>query len=278
MVGSQVAGSTGAIALTQASSTHYYQRPGSGLVYDTTRTSLSGDAEKISFGKIGGGVVRFNTNFSRFSPGLEINDLGYLAEAGRDDAGTTSSRSISRRPAPSTARCTSTSARSNAWTAQGLSAAYMSTNSVYFNGDVQFKNSWWIHTGGDLNRWHTAYDDRKARGGPALRGHPFTDGYFGIEGDPRLSAIPSVNFSPLRWLGREVARLQHRAERPLPLLLEPRALARPAVLARRGLRELALEFHPLHAARSPTRWSPSRRSTRTRRARSSGSTPPSRRG
>ena len=33
------------------SSTHYFQRPGSGLAYDPTRTSLPGDAEKIAFSK-----------------------------------------------------------------------------------------------------------------------------------------------------------------------------------------------------------------------------------
>ena len=194
VVGSDVAGSPGAMAITQASSTHYFQRPGSGLVYDTTRTSLSGDAEKISFGKIGGGVVRFNTNFNRFGPGLEINDLGYLAEAGIMTWNNSFTLQYLQ-PGPFYRQMYIGVSEVNGWTTQGLNAAYMNNNAANLNWDVQFKNSWWIHVGGDRNRWHTAFDDRKARGGPALRGHPFTDGYFGIEGDPRLTAIPSINFS-----------------------------------------------------------------------------------
>ena len=79
---SQVAGTPQAIALTQANSTHYYQKPDDGQRYDTTRTSLGGDAERLTFEKING-RFQFQEAFIRYSPGFEVNDLGFLTEARR---------------------------------------------------------------------------------------------------------------------------------------------------------------------------------------------------
>jgi len=69
---SQVAGSAHAIAATQRDATHYYQRPdaGRGIRLDTTRTSLSGDAEGIQFGKVGGSHLLFQTNVEASLPGF----------------------------------------------------------------------------------------------------------------------------------------------------------------------------------------------------------------
>ena len=83
VAGTRVSGSAAAIAETQRSSVHYFQRPDDGSRYDTTRTSLAGDAEKISLGKVAGGILRFNASFTRFSPGFEINDVGFLPRADR---------------------------------------------------------------------------------------------------------------------------------------------------------------------------------------------------
>src|SRR3989442_1567319 len=78
---SRVAGSAQAIAATQRDAAHYYQRPDAGLPYDTTRTSLSGDAEELLFSKVGGAHLRGQTSYQRRSAGFEINDLGYLQRA-----------------------------------------------------------------------------------------------------------------------------------------------------------------------------------------------------
>src|SRR5438034_771332 len=88
LVGSRVTGSEQAIAGTQLSSVHYYQRPDSPLDFDSTRTSLRGDAEEITFGKVGGGLLRFETSYQRVSPGFEANDLGYLRRADWQDQAT----------------------------------------------------------------------------------------------------------------------------------------------------------------------------------------------
>ncbi len=78
---SNVQGSTEAISNTQLSSARYFQRPDAGYVeFDSTLTSLSGLGGKFEFGKIGGNWNFLFMNVLK-SPGLELNDVGYMREA-----------------------------------------------------------------------------------------------------------------------------------------------------------------------------------------------------
>jgi hypothetical protein len=82
LIGSYVNGSSEAIKSLQESSARYYQRPGAGyLNYDTTLTSLSGFGGKIKIGKGSKGLWRYSTGATWLSPGLELNDLGYMNTA-----------------------------------------------------------------------------------------------------------------------------------------------------------------------------------------------------
>ncbi|TLY54201.1 MAG: hypothetical protein E6K55_06345, partial [Gemmatimonadetes bacterium] len=78
---SRLAGTDSAIALTQLDPVHYYQRPGSGVSFDPTRTTLTGNAQELFFSKLGGGITRFETSYQRRSQGFEVNDLGFLLQA-----------------------------------------------------------------------------------------------------------------------------------------------------------------------------------------------------
>jgi len=79
LIGSYVSGSREAITVLQQSSARYYQRPGADyLRYDTTSTSLSGYGGKFRIGKGSKGFWRYSTGVTWFSPGLELNDIGYL--------------------------------------------------------------------------------------------------------------------------------------------------------------------------------------------------------
>src|SRR3989440_455086 len=60
---SRVTGTAAAITATQRDAVHYYQRPDAGLPFDSTRTSLAGDAEELVFGQVGGGITRFETSY-----------------------------------------------------------------------------------------------------------------------------------------------------------------------------------------------------------------------
>ncbi len=86
LLGSFVDGRNTAIKALQESSARYYQRPGADyLPYDTTTTRLSGTGGRFAFGKGSKGLWRYSTGFSWFSPGVELNDLGYLNSADRID-------------------------------------------------------------------------------------------------------------------------------------------------------------------------------------------------
>lgn len=81
LYGSRVAGSREAITRTQKAWTRMFQRPDADYMeVDTLRTSLSGHGGKIALGEYGGNL-KFATAITWKSPGLELNDVGYLREA-----------------------------------------------------------------------------------------------------------------------------------------------------------------------------------------------------
>ena len=82
LIGSYINGGKEAITLLQQSSARYYQRPGASyLKYDTTATHLSGWGGKFMIGKGSKGLWRYSTGATWLSPGLELNDLGYMNTA-----------------------------------------------------------------------------------------------------------------------------------------------------------------------------------------------------
>src|SRR6185369_11972176 len=78
---SLVRGSTDVITALQTNGVHLFQRPDANLPLNESRTSLSGNAEEVRLGKIGGQHLMFESAYSRRSPGFEVNDLGYLRRA-----------------------------------------------------------------------------------------------------------------------------------------------------------------------------------------------------
>jgi len=79
---SQVTGSTEAISDLQANAVHYYQRPDAAhLELNPNATSLSGHGGQLLFGKTEKGRWHFSNTFGWKSPGLDLNDIGYLRQA-----------------------------------------------------------------------------------------------------------------------------------------------------------------------------------------------------
>jgi len=75
---SHVSGDRSAISETQQNSRHYFQRPdASHYSLDTNRTQLSGYGGSIDFAKMQG-KVKFLSWLTWRSPGLELNDVGFL--------------------------------------------------------------------------------------------------------------------------------------------------------------------------------------------------------
>jgi len=184
---SQVNGSAAAIDAAQRSSVHYYQRPDAGLPYDSTRTSLFGHTEQLKFGKVGGGMVVFETSYQRISAGYEINDLGYLRRADWQNQGTWVG--LRWRKPTSWYRTFSLNLNEwNDWTASGLPLNHYVNSNVH----VELTNKWSVHAGGTWMGFGTTYCDRCARGGPAIRRSPAISTWGEIEGDTRRAVTPDV--------------------------------------------------------------------------------------
>jgi hypothetical protein len=77
---SYIEGSQLAMIRAQESSARYFQRPGNHISLDSSRTSLSGNGGRMQFMKNGNGHLSYGGAFLWKTPGLELNDMGYLRE------------------------------------------------------------------------------------------------------------------------------------------------------------------------------------------------------
>ena len=77
---SHVSGSQEALIRTQESSARYFQRPDNDYAkLDSNRTSLSGFGGTFGIGKFAKGHLRYSGFLSWKSPGLELNDIGFIS-------------------------------------------------------------------------------------------------------------------------------------------------------------------------------------------------------
>jgi hypothetical protein len=184
---SQLTGTKEAILSTQRDGVHRYQRPDDYVDLDPGRTSLFGDAERLSVSKFGGGITRFQTVLQRFSPGFESNDLGFLSRA--DEMMVRNWFSLNfNKPALFYQRAAFNFNTMNKWTTEGLPT----TIGVNTNFHIQAKNFMWTHFGVNYNDFTTTYNDRLARGGPAVRNTQNVNFWSGIESDSRRKTTVSL--------------------------------------------------------------------------------------
>jgi hypothetical protein len=193
---SDVQGSATSIADLQANGVHFFQRPDDDVAYDPTRTSLRGDAERISMSKFGGGHTRFQSVYQRFSPGFETNDLGYLQRADEQLFRNWFALQYNEKTALYQKAFFNFNA-SERWTAGGMVLG----NGLNHNMHIQMKNLWWLHLGMNVNELLTSYSDRDAFGGPALRRSPSKSAWTGIETDSRNRLTGGLWFNG--WKGDE---------------------------------------------------------------------------
>jgi hypothetical protein len=82
VIGSTIDGSREAIRLLQTSSARYYQSPDAYEdTFDSTRTRLTGFGGRVKVGKGSVGSWRYSTELNWRSPGLDLNDLGFMQTA-----------------------------------------------------------------------------------------------------------------------------------------------------------------------------------------------------
>ena len=159
LIGSYIDGSREAITTLQESSARYYQRPGADyLNYDRNSTSLSGFGGKFRIGKGAKGFWRYSTGVSVLSPGIELNDIGYMRTADEIDQQNEVSYFVNQ-PVSVFRTYNITLEQFNSWNFGGTflgSGGHLSFTS-------EFKNQWSL--GANLIYHSGAYDTKILRGG-----------------------------------------------------------------------------------------------------------------
>lgn len=176
---SHVQGSERAIAGTQASIAHLFQRvDASHLSLDSTRTSLTGTGGNIQIGKMGKGHWRFESGGTWRSPELELNDLGFQRQA--DDIRHYTWLGYQSLKPDRTFR--KLGINYNHWTAWDFGGNH---NLLLFNtnGWQEWKGNWFSNAG--FNFAPKEYSNFALRGGPRLRLSPWVSYNGSVETDGR---------------------------------------------------------------------------------------------
>jgi hypothetical protein len=183
-----VAGSANAIALTQRSSVHFFQRPDHEERYDPTRTALGGQSTSLQVQKLAG-QFRWSSIWRYATPGLEANDLGFVILV--NDASIRNQMSLQAlRPSKYFRRLSGTLSNETHWTSGGT----QSGASVTASTTAELRNFWTAHL------MLTTYDIGGtrcvacARGGPALRQSPERMLVASLGGDARRNFTPNLSF------------------------------------------------------------------------------------
>ena len=208
---SHVTGDPAAILALQTNAVHYYQRPdATHLGVDPSATSLSGHGGSVRFGRSDTSRLRLTDHFHWYSPGLELNDVGYLRQAdvianqvflGWSE---TTPRGIFRSYSVQLAR-------EDQWDFGGL----QTRSATGLEASGQFKNKW----GAEASlAYQDVVDTRVLRGGPALRWHDYYEAPPERGSDPsrRVSASPrtAARLGARRRLAGAGARARRLSLRP----------------------------------------------------------------
>ena len=195
---SNVEGTKTKITDTQKSFEHYYQRPDAEhLTLDEDRTNLSGSGGTFSIGNYGGSDnISFQSGVTWRSPGVDLNDIGFLNTADEINHVTWAGYHF---PKPfSIFR----SLRINLnhyqrWTTGG---EYI-YNAANTNIHSQFKSSWSISTGGTFE-----FKDSSSKslfGGPMLKRSPGFYTWFNLESDQRKKVTFNFNINGGKATGKD---------------------------------------------------------------------------
>lgn len=175
---SNVTGSKEAIASTQRSSAHYFQRPDAKQKhYDENLTSLSGHGGNLQLQKIGGNLNGLLAVMWK-SPGLELNDIGYLRSTDEIFQVNwlgykfTKPKGIMR----------SANLNLNQWNVWNFFGQYLNSGGNV-NGFVQLTNQWSVGSG--INMESETLSSSQLRGGPSMYLPASKNFWYSVQSDPR---------------------------------------------------------------------------------------------
>jgi len=184
---SKVNGNVESLLRTQTSSERFFQRPDADhLEVDSTLTALTGSGGKLEFGKRGSGNLSFETGASWKSPGLAINDMGFMRNTDQVNQWFYINYNMLK-PTASFRHFNASFSQNSNWDFAGENL----NNSVSFSTNAEFRNYWGARMGGS---YRTESISRSAlRGGPAFIFPGSTHIWFQLSSDERKKLRFSTN-------------------------------------------------------------------------------------
>ncbi len=186
---SRVHGSPEALLETQMSSVHYFQRPDADYVsVDPRRTSLTGTGGAVEVGKQGGGHWQYAAGFTWRSPGLELNDAGFLRTSDLITEYIWAGYSVYEPTRVFRNYSVNLSQRAT-WNYGGDTTSNGASLSAY----GQFRNYWSAGLG--LSFSAESLSQGALRGGPSLRQAPYRSLWMSVQTDSRRKVRLSLSAS-----------------------------------------------------------------------------------
>jgi hypothetical protein len=185
---SQISGTELAMVRAQRSSARYFQRPGSHIALDSTRTSLSGNGGRVQFQKQGEGHLNYLAALLWKTPGLELNDMGYLREADQ----LLSVLWVGYRLWEPKSFYRSININSNQYSAWDFAGKHL-MDGANVNGNINLKNYWSVAGGTELNINVVA--NTMLRGGPVMRLPGTWSSWFNVSTDNRKKLVAEIQFN-----------------------------------------------------------------------------------
>lgn len=162
-IGSTINGDKEAINRLQTSSARYFQRPdASWLSYNPAKTDLNGMGASVKAGKWSKGHWRYNEEINMRSPGLELNDLGYMTISNITKNATTVSY-IEKKNTKIFKTYEFDLLQQNAWNSHGNGLFSLASIAA----QTEFMNAWTALISTQY-KWRTV-DEWLLRGGPAMK-------------------------------------------------------------------------------------------------------------
>lgn len=187
IIGSTINGSAEAIRNLQLSSARYYQRPDVNyLNYDPNRTQLSGQGGRVKIGKGSKGLWRYSSEFNWRSPGLDLNDIGFMQMADLVSQETEVSYFVNK-PVSIFRTYSAAVHQSNNWD-YGLNYLY---SGLFLTSKFEFLNQWMVSP--SVHFRNEGYDNRLLRGGEAIRLPALWEGSLEFHTDMAKKFIISLN-------------------------------------------------------------------------------------
>ncbi len=159
---SYIEGTELAMVREQTSSARYFQRPGNSISLDSSRKSLSGNGGRLQVMKTGNGHWSFGGAFLWKTPGLELNDMGYLREADQ----LMQVLWVNYRIWEPKSFYRSIDLNSNQYKGWDFSSNNL-FDGLNFNGHINFKNQWFVGAGTNFN--YNVISNTLLRGGPVMK-------------------------------------------------------------------------------------------------------------